>query len=297
MLSINPSYLILNILTLLTLILTLKKYKIEKKYQMVFIVIYLLISILTYNYINGIIKNIFALKYLSVKTYLVIVAIINSIILFTMNKKVKPVYKFLNYFLFILTMIIFGATIAVVLGNKYDSLYLMSISNAVNFIDLSMVLFLLYLIGINLTYIGYFLFENKDKLKEQQPLSFKLKVPNLKSRQRKKETPKLTKKSLMTKEELLNLKGDTLYIHGEDCNIIFEDSNAENIFLNYQILEEDIHAKMMNGYTLKENKMLKSICLKLQVNNLRSIDLSNVSILNKISVEEYLLLKEVFGMN
>ena len=53
----------------------------------------------------------------------------------------------------------------------------------------------------------------------------------------------------------------------------------------------------MNGYTLKENKMLKSICLKLQVNNLRSIDLSNVSILNKISVEEYLLLKEVFGMN
>ena len=81
MLSINPSYLILNILTLLTLILTLKKYKIEKKYQMVFIIIYLLISILTYNYINGIIKNIFALKYLSVKTYLVIVAIINSIIL------------------------------------------------------------------------------------------------------------------------------------------------------------------------------------------------------------------------
>lgn len=297
MLSINPSYLILNILTLLTLILTLKKYKIEKKYQIAFIVIYLLISILTYNYINGIIKNIFALKYLSVKTYLVIVAIINSIILFTMNKKVKPVYKFLNYFLFILTMIIFGATIAVVLGNKYDSLYLMSISNAVNFIDLSMVLFLLYLIGINLTYIGYFLFENKDKLKEQQPLSFKLKVPNLKSRQRKKETPKLTKKTLMTKEELLNFKGDTLYIHGEDCNIIFEDSNAENIFLNYQILEEDIHAKMMNGYTLKENKMLKSICLKLQVNNLRSIDLSNVSILNKISVEEYLLLKEVFGMN
>ena len=89
MLSINPSYLILNILTLLTLILTLKKYKIEKKYQMVFIITYLLISILTYNYINGIIKNIFALKYLSVKTYLVIVAIINSIILFTMNKKCK----------------------------------------------------------------------------------------------------------------------------------------------------------------------------------------------------------------
>ena len=31
MLSINPSYLILNILTLLTFLLTLKKYKIEKK--------------------------------------------------------------------------------------------------------------------------------------------------------------------------------------------------------------------------------------------------------------------------
>ena len=54
---------------------------------------------------------------------------------------------------------------------------------------------------------------------------------------------------------------------------------------------------MVNGYTLKENKMLRSICMKLQVNNLACIDMSNISILNKISIEEYKLLKDVFNIN
>ena len=43
--------------------------------------------------------------------------------------------------------------------------------------------------------------------------------------------------------------------------------------------------------------MLKNICLKLQVTRLANIDMSNVSILNKISIEEYKLLRNIFNLN
>lgn len=85
-----------------------------------------------------------------------------------------------------------------------------------------------------------------------------------------------------------------LYINGVECSIIFEDSNQENIVKNYYILQNDIHAKLVNGYTLEENRMLKNICMKLQVGNIGNIDIHNISILNKISVEEYNLLKKIF---
>ena len=64
---------------------------------------------------------------------------------------------------------------------------------------------------------------------------------------------------------------------------------------NYHILEEDINAKMVNGYTLEENKILKNICMKLQTNNLQQLDLNNISILNKISPEEYNFLTKIIS--
>ena len=52
----------------------------------------------------------------------------------------------------------------------------------------------------------------------------------------------------------------------------------------------------MNGFTLEENQLLKSICTKLQVSNLNYIDLHNASILNRVSVEEYNFLKKLMGV-
>ena len=302
--TINPCYLILEILFWIVVMLFMDKKNLEKKYKVIFTIVYFLISILTFSYINGLIINIFKLKYLSVKTYLIVIVIVNAISLFTLNKKIKPVYSALNYVLFITMIIILGSTIAIVLGNKIPALYVMDVDNAVNFIDLSMIIFLLYLICLCLTYIGYAFFENKEEVEEKS----KDKI-NLFKQRLKKEKPKKKvhlsfskkKKELIpsiTKEELLmHDRSIPLYIHDEDCSIIFEDSNQENIYQNYQILEQDIHAKMVNGYTLEENKMLKNICLKLQVTRLANIDMSNVSILNKISIEEYKLLRNIFGLN
>ena len=309
--SINPCYLILIILFFVVSMIFMGKKKISSSHKMIFTISYCLLGIMTFSYVNGIISSIFQLKYLSVKTYLIVVVIVNAIVLFTLNRKIAFFYSVLNYLLFIITTIILGSTIAVVLGNKYPSLYVMDVGNAVNFIDLSIVIFLLYLILLCLTYIGYFLFSKdkdyvvsesfssfRDVLKENVLLKKKelgKKEKLFKKRQRKEST---FSTSLMTKEELLHFdRNQMLSIHGEDCNIIFSDSNMDHIYQNYLILSRDIHARMVNGYTLEENKMLKSICSKLQVGNLSNIDMSNVSILNKISVEEYQLLRNVFNMN
>lgn len=297
LLSINPCLLILEILFWIVVMLFMDKKHLEKKYKVIFTVGYLFISILTFSYINGLIINIFKLKYLSVKTYLIVIVIVNAISLFTMNKKIKPVYSALNYILFITMIIILGSTIAIILGNKIPAFYVMDVDNAVNFIDLSMIIFLLYLICLCLTYIGYSFFENKEEIqeksKEKITLWKKEKGNNLSFVKKKKESiPSITKEELLMHDRTI-----PLYIHDEDCSIIFEDSNPENIYQNYQILEKDIHAKMVNGYTLEENKMLKNICLKLQVTRLANIDMNNVSILNKISIEEYQLLRNIFNLN
>jgi len=198
----------------------------------------------------------------------------------------------------------------------------MDVANAVNFIDLSMVIFMIYLILLSVIYIGdYFFFHKKELLEEEletevfseipKKIISKIKnihIPKVKVsriKKEKKKEKKQKKDAVVTKEqkylspeELLNYnRQDGFYIHGVECSIIFEDSNQENIVKNYYILLQDIKARLVNGYTLEENRMLKGICQKLQVSNLGSVDINNVSLLNKISVDEYMLLRRVLGVN
>ena len=95
-------------------------------------------------------------------------------------------------------------------------------------------------------------------------------------------------------EVLRNVNNKDLFtINGIECGIIFEDSIPDNIVKNYQILSNNINEKLVNGYTLEENKLLKSICTKLETTNIDKIDLNNLSILNKITAEEYTFLKRI----
>ena len=61
--KINPCYLILEILFWIVVMLFMDKKNLEKKYKAIFTIVYFLISILTFSYINGLIINIFKLKY------------------------------------------------------------------------------------------------------------------------------------------------------------------------------------------------------------------------------------------
>lgn len=310
--NIHAIYLIINILGFIVLSLYLKSKGAPQKKKIIGLIAYLLISILIFPYMNGVTKEIFQLRFLSVKIYLIVIIVTNMIILVTINKPIKLGYKIANYLLFILLTIILGATAAVVLGNRFESFYIMDVGNAVNFIDLSLVLFMLYLIVISLIYIGYYLFDEKkdeveDRIDEtlekvktlpkanwhfsfQEALPFKNMIKKSKNHQSENRTTKV-----LSADELLNYNlKEGFYIHGVECSIIFEDSQKENIVKNYHILLNDIHAHLVNGYTLEENKMLKDICMKLQVGNLNSINLQNAAILNRVSVEEYNLLKKIF---
>ena len=71
----------------------------------------------------------------------------------------------------------------------------------------------------------------------------------------------------------------------------------EIIIKNYDTVTENINARLTNGYTLNENKLLKSICTKLQIGSINGLDITNENILNQINEEEYNLLKRVFGLN
>lgn len=305
--SINFCYIVSMVLLFIVMNLFLTTKGVNYKIRYFINLIYVIGTILSFNYVNGIFKSIFSLKYLSVKTYLFIIMLTNAIVLFTINKKVKLGYKIANFTLFIVLTIIFGSTLSIVLGNKFDALYVMDISNAVNFIDLSLVIFILYIILMTIIYIGYYLFNVKDETEEKKPVTSKKswefkKISNLINLKKKQEQSSSLKnqnhspkQNLLTPEELLQYNRENgLYINGVECSIIFEDSNQENIVKNYYILQNDIHAKLVNGYTLEENRMLKNICMKLQVGNIGNIDIHNISILNKISVEEYNLLKKIF---
>lgn len=305
--SINFCYIVSMVLLFIVMNLFLTTKGVNYKIRYFINLIYVIGTILSFNYVNGIFKSIFSLKYLSVKTYLFIIMLTNAIVLFTINKKVKLGYKIANFTLFIVLTIIFGSTLSIVLGNKFDALYVMDISNAVNFIDLSLVIFILYIILMTIIYIGYYLFNVKDETEEKKPVTSKKswefkKISNLINLNKKQEQSSSLKnqnhspkQNLLTPEELLQYNRENgLYINGVECSIIFEDSNQENIVKNYYILQNDIHAKLVNGYTLEENRMLKNICMKLQVGNIGNIDIHNISILNKISVEEYNLLKKIF---
>lgn len=235
LLSINPWLLILEILFWIVAMLFMDKKNLEKKYKVIFTVGYIIISILTFSYLNGLVVNIFKLKYLSVKTYLIVIVIVNAISLFTMNKKIKPIYSALNYILFITMIIILGSTIAIILGNKIPVFYVMDVNNAVNFIDLSMIIFIFYLICLCLTYIGYSFFENKEEIQEKSKEKFTLWKKEKENKNKQLFFVKKKKESIpsITKEELLmHDRTIPLYIHNEDCSIIFEDSNTENISMS-----------------------------------------------------------------
>lgn len=264
---------------------------------------YFLVTIFTFSYFNGVFFQIFQLKYLSVKSYLFVVAVVNFIAFYTMNHKIKVGYSVLNYCLFIMITIIFGAVISIVIGNQFQIFYVMDISNAVNFVDLSLVLFIFYLILFSITFIGYDWFTVSEIQDNSKQFSLRnINMPKISIKKRKKKQKKVLKDDVVLEEQgyleaiLNHQKGEKFYIHDVDCSIIFEDSVEENILKNYSILQKDIHAKLVNGYTLEENKMLRDICMKLNINNLGIIDIDNISLLNRISVEEYNLLKKVFDV-
>lgn len=270
-------YLLIIILVMFIINIILSKRKINISYRYYINGISLIVIALIINYASNIIEGILTLKYLSVKLYIITLIIINLIAIYTLKNKLSIGNKICNYSLAISSNLILILNIMLIIFTRLEILDSSFIKYALLLTNVSLIIFVAYLLIISIIYI----------------------IKNLTKKKRIKDIPVediTIKSNILTNDELLALSDkDNFTINGVECSIIFEDSIPENIINNYHILLNDINAKLVNGYTLEENKLLKSICTKLNTNNLNDINLNNLSILNIIDADEYNLLKQILG--
>ena len=264
----------------------------NKKY--IKIIIYI-VSFIIFLFTHYMWNEIFKMKFLDVKMYLILLVCVNCIMLYTFKHKIPLWLKIINFFLFFTIIFFLAMIISITLGNYIALFYIMDIKNAVNLMDLSFIIFLIYGIIVFSIYIGIYIRKNNITISDIAiwfNSSFDSFIDNFYHFFHKFKRND-DNKMLSDKELLAYPYQEGFFIHGEDCSIIFEDSVPDNIICNYHILYHNIHAKLMNGFTLDENKKLKRICGKLNNNRLTTVDLDYVKEENLVDEEEYQLLKRV----
>ena len=289
LLSFQMIYLILIMLVMIIINIVLSKLNVKSNYKYLINGVSLIFLALVLDSCGDIIEG----RFLSVKLYIVILIITNIIMLFTISNKFKLVYEIVNYILFGLMSLILGSILLIIVLNEFNLLPLAFSEYIVILINVSAIIFSVYLVVVSIIYIIKNI-GNKERYEVSLEEVFDKTKDSL-NEIKDKYLSSVREDDRLTLEELLELENKSEFsINGVECGIIFEDSIKENIFKNYNILLDDINAKLVNGYTLEENRLLKSICMKLNTNNLSSIDLNNLSILNKITPEEYSLLKRIY---
>ena len=282
--NVNISYIILSLLFLIVSLLFLRKKNANSLVKEYYIIMYVSIAWIILFFTNDILNQIFKLNYLSVKLYLLLLIIGNIIMLITINKDIKKEYKRINITLFISNIIILILNIITIIGNKASYFATTTLKDCVKLMNINYIIFIFYLITLCLTYITL---EIKNIINSKKELNkLVIEKPNIKEVIEEKNT----ELSIPTKLKYHRQDEEGFFIDGVNCSIIFEDENKENVIKNYYILLNDINAKLVNGYTLKENIKIKDIINKLNIKDLNNINI-DVNQLNKITIDEYNLLK------
>ena len=279
----NISYIILFILLLIVLLLFLRKKNTNFLVKESCIIIYTSLAWIIFYFTNDILNEIFRLQFLSIKLYLVVLIISNIIMLITINKNINKTYKIINTMLFLSDIIILVLSIITIIGNKSSYFLTITLNDCVKLININFIIFIIYLITLCITYI---IKEIVNTIQSKQRLNkYTIEKPNIKEVIEDKST------KLTIPQNLQNNQEEGFFIDGVNCSIIFEDPNKENIVKNYNILLNDINAKLTNGYTLKENIKIKDIFNKLSIKDINTATI-NVNKLSKMTEDEYNLLKK-----
>lgn len=282
--NINIMLVVLDISFLIVSFLFFNKRKCSSRVKDGFVIVYTLVNLFLFSYFNSMFQSIFTLKYLSVKGYLVVVLMTLIIFLYTFNKNVSLKWRVINYLFCGIIGVISLVNLYIVIGDKLGVYNIFDINISIILMNVSFIIFFLYLLLILWGYMGYYIYSNYFRKKDDKRKVSEIVLDG--------EDDEIGEADIL--ERLVNYKiGEAFYINGIDCSIIFFDSNKENIVKNCEILCEDINAAMVNGFTLKENMMIKNIFMKLKVNSLEDIDLNNLGILNLLDVEEYKFLKKI----
>lgn len=284
--QMNISYVALSILFLIASLLFLKKKNVNDIIAQMIIIILVSVAWLGFIYLNDILNTIFALSFLSVKSYLILLIIGNIIMLITINKRILLPYKITNYMMFITNIVIFTINVALIIDNKYNVLNLGTLEDATKLININFIVFIEYLNALLIIYIGKCLIDiishqrKTKKYNKENNITESIDI----------ETGIQDNQNIKVVYPIQKNDQEGFYIDGIDCSIIFEDEDKENIMTNYYILLNDVNAKLINGCTVGEYKKVKNIINKLNIKDLNNINL-DINKLNKITIDEYNLLK------
>ena len=256
----------------------------KKRFITSFIVIYVFFTVMSFSYFNSLFNSVFSYDYSSIRVYLIVLIITNLIAIFTVNFKVNIVNKVFNYILLISSSIIFFINLFIFLAYNFDIVDI-DVNRMIFFIDLDIIIFALYIIISCVSYIGRIIYiEVKNyirRVKYDNRLSNDLVLDN--------------KEEVVVNNDIKDsnviIDNNKFIIDGKDCSFIFNDPNRENVIRNYYILLTDVNARLVNGYTVDENIRIINILNRLNIKDINNVDLMNMEILGKISIDEYNLLK------
>ena len=151
--TININYIITSILFLIVLLLFINEKNKLKGKKLYFILLYILIASIGLYYLNDIFNNIFNLKLISLKIYIIVTIIISIIMLITINKKINKSYKILNKTLYTINTIILLLNLILVTGIK-QNYFITNPLEIIKLINISLISFIIYLNLICLVYIS-----------------------------------------------------------------------------------------------------------------------------------------------
>ena len=290
LMNVNGVYIILCIVGFIASFLYLYT-KNKRRIIPLFILLYILIIILSFRYFDYVFNSVFRFNYSGVKFYLIVLIITNVIALITINCNVSLLNKIINYVLFITSSILFIINVFLVINSSLN-IFDIEINALIYLIDLDIIIFISYLIINCVIYIGKKVgIEIKNYFER---LNYKKTRENVISYEEESEIQKnkiIDSKNEIVKEPIIINENDKFIIDGKDCSFIFNDPNRENVIKNYYILLTDVNARLVNGYTIDENIRIHNILNRLNIKNIHNLDLMNMEILSKMSIEEYNLLK------
>ena len=291
--NINIGYATLSILFLIVSLLFLYRKGVSKIFVEFILILYVCLGWTLFYFTNDILNEIFSLRYLSVKLYLVLLIVGNIIMIANINFKFHKANKILNYLLFATNLVILLINVLVVISNKYDILNFISVTKAMEIMDINFIIFIVYLNCMCLVYIiRYIVSLIKGYIAKRNDLR------NQNDAKDEEDTAQVVDsgqyayqyKSPAKEAEVGSDKPQGFFINGVDCSAIFDGSSKEEIIQNYYILLNDINARLTNGYTIFEYTKIREIMNRLHVNDINNMNI-DVNTLNHISDYEYNLLK------
>ncbi|MBR3162035.1 MAG: hypothetical protein IKF19_04825 [Bacilli bacterium] len=254
-----------------------------------YIILFVIVSWVCFYFFNDKLNSIFKLEYLNIKSYLLLLIIVNIITIINVNYVKSLLYKIINYMMFVSNVLIFILEVSLLLIGK-SNIHYVSLKTLVTFMNINYIIFIVYINILGYLYL-IILFVNKIK---KHILVNKEKVVEVDSI------------SSFDDEELIEVDNDSgavnnglnnnvkednnFIIDGVDCSVIFGDLDKREVLENYYILLNDVNAKLVNGYTVFEYTKIKDIINRLEIKDLNKIKL-DINKLSMITYDEYNLLK------